>query len=95
MFTKGSKVKVSQSNGLSLRDYPDPSGNILYRIPNETILTVKGNLVTEHFWINVEYQERNGWAVADDGQGTVNVKVLPKPKRRYRKRLKAKKTDIP
>ena len=93
MFTKGSKVKVIQSNGLSLRDGPGPSGTILCKIPNETILVVKGNLVTEHFWINVEYQGRNGWAVADDGQGTVNVKVLPKPKRRYRK--KAKKIDIP
>ncbi len=94
MYTKGSKVKVAQSNGLSLRDGPNPSGTILYKIPNETILTVKGNLVSECFWINVEYQGLNGWAVADDGRGTVNVKILPKPvksKRRYRKR--AKKTD--
>ncbi len=98
MFTKGSKVKVIQSNGLSLRDGPSPSGTILCKIPNETILVVKGNLVTEHFWINVEYQGRNGWAVADDGLGTVNVKILPKPqkpKRRYRKRPKAKKTVSP
>ena len=96
MYTRGSIVKVTQSNGLSLRDGPSPSGTILCKIPNETTLAVKGNRVTEHFWINVEYHGVSGWAVADDGAGTVNVKTFAKPKkkpkrRRYQKR--AKKTD--
>ncbi len=90
MFTKGSQVKIIQSNGLSLRDSPSPAGTILCKIPNEIILVVKGNLVTDHFWINVEYRGLTGWAVADDGLGTDNVRTLTKPKRRYRK--KAKKT---
>ena len=97
MYRKGSKVKVAQSNGLSFRDSHNALGTILYKIPNETVLTVSNTYrVVDCIWINVEYRDLSGWVLADNGVGTTNIKVLPKPKkpkRRYRK--KAKKTDSP
>lgn len=98
-LTKGDKVKVAQSNGLSFRDSHNGLGTILYKIPNETVLTVIDTYqVVDCVWINVKYRNLSGWAVADNGMGITNVKALPKPKkpkRRYRKSLKAKKTGSP
>ena len=97
MYGKGNKVKVAQSNGLSFRDSHNSLGTILYKIPNETVLTIVDSYrVVDCVWLNVKYQNLSGWIVADNGRGITNVKVLPKPKkpkRRYQK--KAKKTDSP
>ena len=85
MIKSGDKVKVSQSNGLTFRDGPHPFGGIIFKIPNDTVLAVTDVLDVEHLWINFEYNGRTGWAVADDKLGTVNVKVLAKPKKAPKK----------
>ena len=92
MYKKGNKVKVTQSNGLPLRDNPNYAGTVLHKIPNETVFKILDiHTVVDCFWINVEYLNSTGWIVADNGVGTINVKIISKPKRRYQK--KAKKTD--
>lgn len=96
MYKVGSKIKVAQSNGVPFRDNPNYTGTVLYEIPNETILTILDVYsVVDCFWVNVEYLDSSGWIVADNGVGTINIKVISKPKRRHRRSSKAKKTGLP
>ena len=76
-------------------------GNVIKSIPHRTELTVlnivdSGSLT----WLNVTYENIDGWIVAKNGMGDVSVEVLSKPKpkpkpakskpkqRRYRKQAK-------
>lgn len=88
MYPKKSSVRVTQSNGLSLRDRPHPTGTIIKKIPCESNLIVRDTYDAEHVWIQVDYAGLTGWAVADDKLGTVNIKLLdtPKKKRSYRRK---------
>jgi hypothetical protein len=91
MYKSGDRIKVTQSNGLTFRNGPNILGNIIRSIPDRTELVVLNVVKDSLTWLNVTYENIEGWIVAENGVGDVNVKVLPKPKqRRYRK--KAKKT---
>ena len=89
MYKPGDKVKVAQSNGLTFRNGPNILGDIIRSIPNTTELTVLNVVEGPLTWLNVTYENIEGWIVAKNNVGDVNVKVLPKPKqRRYRKKAK-------
>ena len=90
MYKSGDKIKIAQSNGLTFRNGPNIFGDTLRVIPNETKLTVLNIAEDKSLtWLNVVYENLDGWIVAKNGVGDTNVKVLPKPKqRRYRKKAK-------
>ena len=89
MYKSGDRVQIDQSNGLTFRNGPNILGNVIRSIPNRTELTVLNVVDGSLTWLNVTYENIEGWIVAKNNIGDVNVKVLPKPRQRhYRKKAK-------